>query len=93
MVPVNLRVEADDNCSVSSCKIKSVTSNEPINGLGDGNTESDWDIIGDLSVNLRAERSGKGSGRIYTITVECQDGSGNKSTKAVSVTVPHDRSK
>jgi hypothetical protein len=26
---------------------------------------------------------------VYTITVECTDGSGNASTSAVTVTVPH----
>jgi len=65
-----------------------VTSNEPVDGLGDGDTGPDWQITGDLTVNLRAERSGQGSGRIYTITIECTDFSGNSSTKTVTVSVP-----
>ncbi|HET9433357.1 MAG TPA: T9SS type A sorting domain-containing protein, partial [Chitinophagaceae bacterium] len=47
----------------------------------------DWEITGHNTVNLRAERSGKGSGRIYTITVECADGSGNKTTSTTEVSV------
>ena len=55
------------------CRIVSVASNEPVNGAGDGNTAPDWEITGALTVNLRAERSGQGVGRLYTITVRCVD--------------------
>lgn len=92
MVPVVLAVDATDNCD-SVCQIALVESNEPVNGLGDGNTAPDWIITGDLTVKLRAERSGTGSGRIYTITVECTDQSGNSSTDTTTVTVPHDKGK
>jgi hypothetical protein len=61
--------------------------------LGDGNTAPDWVITGDLTVKHRAERSGKGSGRIYMITVKCADSSENSSTDTVTVTVPHDKGK
>jgi len=44
-------------------------------------------------VDLRAERSGKGSGRVYTITVRCLDASGNIAIKNVTVTVPRDQGK
>ena len=89
MVPVVLAVDATDNCDLV-CQIESVASNEPVNGLGDGDTAPDWEITDDLTVDLRAERSGTGSGRIYTITVVCTDESGNSSTDTTEVTVPHD---
>ena len=89
MIPVVLAVDATDNCELV-CQIESVASNEPVNGLGDGDTSPDWVITDDLTVNLRAERSGAGSRRIYTITVECKDESGNSSTDTTEVTVPHD---
>ena len=41
---------------------------------------------------LRAERSGGGSGRVYTITYEAEDHSGNKTTRSVTVTVPKSQS-
>ena len=59
---------------ISSLKIIAVTSNEPDNGLGDGDTAGDIQVTGNLTVNLRAERGGNGNGRTYTITVEAKDG-------------------
>jgi hypothetical protein len=44
-------------------------------------------------MSLRAERSGTGSGRVYTITVQCTDAAGNSTTKTVTVTVAHDQAK
>src|SRR5690606_37017974 len=38
---------------------------------------------------LRAERSAKGDGRFYTITINCIDGSGNRSTEIRKVVVAH----
>ena len=43
----------------------------------DGNTAPDWEIVDSHHVRLRAERSGRGNGRVYTITITCTDGSGN----------------
>jgi phosphodiesterase/alkaline phosphatase D-like protein len=88
MIPVEISVTADDNCSIASEKIVNVTSNEPANGSGDGATATDWQITGDLSLLLRAERSGHGTDRTYTITIEVTDSAANKSEKATSVTVP-----
>ena len=82
LVPVTIAVSATDACGGSiRCRIVSVTSNEPVNA-------TDWKITGDLTLNLRADRSNKGTGRIYTITIECVDASGNVSMKTATVTVP-----
>jgi hypothetical protein len=89
MEPVNVAVSSTDNCTGTTCRIIAVASNEPQNGLGDGDTPNDWQITGDGTVMLRAERSGTGSGRVYTITVECTDASGNKTQSTKSVLVPH----
>ena len=80
MVPVALTVVATDaNDPVPKCKITGVTSNQSATG--------DWVITGDLTLGLRARRS-SGTARIYTITVQCTDSSGNTATGTVSVTVP-----
>jgi predicted extracellular nuclease len=66
----------------------SVTSNEPDNGDDDGDTASDIVIVDDFHFQLRAERSGTGTGRIYTITYMVTDACGNSTTAEVTVTVP-----
>jgi hypothetical protein len=92
MVPVTVTAAVTDAVDPSPItRIVSVTSNEAANGSGDGHTDADGQITGPLTVSLRAERSGKGSGRVYTITVESRDHSGNASVKTVTVAVPHNR--
>ena len=91
---VTVSVSVSDICDADvDCEIISVSSNETVNGLGDGTTDADWEITSDLTVDLRAERSGTGTDRVYTITVECTDDSGNTSMETVDVTVPHDQGK
>lgn len=66
----------------------SVTSNEPDDGKEDGNTKNDIVIVDDFHFKLRAERSGIGTGRIYTITYLVTDACGNSTTQSVTVSVP-----
>ena len=94
MVDVAIVADVTDLCQEPECWIDRVESNERINGKGDGNTEPDWDIVGNsLMVRLRAERSGRNAGRTYTIYVKCKDPSGNEVGTSVEVSVPHDRGK
>jgi YVTN family beta-propeller protein len=88
MRDVTVSYDATDNCGGVTCVISSVTSNEPVNGTGDGDTAPDWLIVDGHHVRLRAERAGGGSGRVYTITVRCTDDAGNATAKTVTVTVP-----
>jgi hypothetical protein len=88
LVLVTVSVSASDNCDPHPVsKILSVTSNEPQSGCGSGDVPNDIQNINGLTVQLRAERCGTGKGRIYTITVQTKDASGNASTKATTVTV------
>jgi hypothetical protein len=72
-------------------RLVSVTSNEPDNGTGDGNTVNDVVIVDDDSFLLRAERSANGTGRVYTITYEVKDNAGNTTIATAIVTVPPDK--
>jgi hypothetical protein len=47
----------------------------------------------DREFELRAERTGGGTGRTYTITYSATDASGNSTVAAATVLVPHDQSK
>jgi hypothetical protein len=90
----DLVVSASDLCDPSvglgSVRISKVTSDEPNNSGGDGNTTNDIVIAaGCKSVQLRAERMGGGNGRVYTITFQVTDASGNVGTATAKVTVPH----
>ena len=92
MLPVKLNISFADNCGAAGgCKIIAVSSNEPVIGSDNGDRAPDWEITGDLTLNLRAERSGRANGRTYTVTVQCSDSAGRTVTKAVLVTVPHDQ--
>jgi len=88
LIDVYLAYDAADNCATTTCQV-SVESNEPVNGTGDGDTAPDWEVIDSHHVRLRAERSGKGKGRIYSVRISCADRSNNMTSKTVSVFVPH----
>lgn len=92
MVDVTVNYGATDPCSAPVCTL-TVSSNEPVNGTGDGNTSPDWVVVDAHHVQLRAERSGNGNGRIYTITITCKDSAGNTASSTATVTVPHDQGK
>ena len=94
VVAVTISVSATDGCdNAITSQILSVKCNQLVNTTGDGNTSDDWQITGPLTLNLRAERAGNLGDRIYTVTVQTVDASGNVSTKNVAVTVPHDQAK
>jgi hypothetical protein len=74
----------------------SITSNEPDDGLGDGDTAGD--IAGadlgtdDRAFQLRAERAGGGDGRVYTVCYTATDEAGNVGRGCATVSVPRDQS-
>ena len=89
-------VVAVDECDPNpQVRLVSVTSSEPDNGLGDGDTAGD--VVGaavgtdDRSFQVRAERSGPGPGRTYTIVYKATDASGNTAQATATVVVPHDK--
>ena len=88
-VDVTATVVVSDNFDPNpTVTLVSVTSNEPDNGDDDGDTVDDIVIVDDFHFQLRAERSGIGTGRIYTITYRVTDACGNTAEASVTVTVP-----
>lgn len=58
--------------------------------IGEGNTTDDIQVMPDGRVFLRAERGATGDGRVYTLTYQATDASGNSTTATAIITVPHD---
>ena len=75
--------------------IDGVTQDEPVNGLGDGDTSPDAVLTSPLSnkVQIRAERSGLGDGRVYVVHFTATDTHGATCTGTATVGVPHDQGK
>lgn len=90
MAAVTIQVDASDICDggAPGCEITAISSNEPINSSDDGDTAPDWEITGPLTANIRAERSGTGTGRTYTLDVTCTDEQGHATVSSTTVTVP-----
>lgn len=96
MVHVHVEAIASDVCSPPvTVLLESVTSSEPDDANGDGRTQPD--ILGvesgtpDFDFQVRAERSGRGTGRVYTATYSATDALGNVGLGDVTITVPHDQ--
>lgn len=98
MTLITVAVSAIDNIdSDPSVVLASITMNEgdetypyrPLIGIG----HTFDDIVVDNSGNifLRAERSGKGDGRVYTLTYAATDAAGNTATATATVTVAHNQ--
>jgi hypothetical protein len=96
LVEIEAIIDVSDICDASpTVELVSITSDEPDNDKADGNTVDDIQgaAVGtdDRVFEVRAERSGQGSGRTYTIVYEASDGSGNTTQRQVAVFVPHDQ--
>ena len=83
LVPVTIdTLVIDDSDPAPFVHIISVTSDDP-SFMAD-----DYEITGDLSLNLRAEKTQK-NGRLYVIYVEAVDASGNTSLGMTTVRIGH----
>lgn len=68
-----------------------ITSDEPDEDIGDGNTEGDIVILASDAFALRSERQGGSNGRVYKVFFTVTDGSGNATEAACHVVVDHDK--
>ena len=95
MIGIDASVSVEDVCGAVSVELESVSSNEPDDGEGDGDTVDDIQAeqvaTADYEFELRAERRGDGDGRIYTVAYVATDGAGNQTTATRYVLVPHDQ--
>ena len=100
LVKITATVEVTDSCDASPVvALVSIISNERDNGHGDGDRDDDLDDIQAVgggpipfgtdvrSFLLRAERSERGSGQVYTVTYTARDASGNVGLASAQVSV------
>ena len=87
MIKITPTCIVTDLCDPSpKVSLVGITANEPCNS-------ADIRITPDGSIYLCAARSGNSKARIYTITYQACDSSGNCTMKTAAVTVPHDNRK
>ena len=101
MIPVSIDASAlvthnpDTQITITSVATSEYSSQEAGEDYGENiydenKFEPDWEITGDLTLNLRSERSGSSTGRTYTITVTASDCSGDYFF-STEVVVPQDK--
>ena len=78
MVPVSVSVSATDNVDANPvCSLKSIS----------GAAAEDFEITGQFTALVRAEKNKDGSSRVYSLKVKCSDAAGNRAFASVGVTV------
>jgi hypothetical protein len=88
LVPIAIVGVFDPDGDAVDVTATDVTSSEADNAPGSGNTSPDTQLD---PLAVRAERSGQGSGRVYTIDFVADDGHGGTCSGTVQVCVPHDQ--
>ena len=83
-VDVTINGVTDPEGDPVTIAITTITCNEPF-------VSDDVSGVGTDTAQLRAERAGDGSGRIYTISFTANDGEGEEASGTVNVCVPHDQ--
>ncbi len=97
MADVTIQANAHDGSGAPVALAASVTSSEDPLKDGSGQTIPDFttpvidQATGTITLQLRAERSGRGPGRTYTITITATDLAGNTSSASVVIVAPHDK--
>jgi hypothetical protein len=96
ITPDMLLASAEDACgrpiALDQVKVIEVRSDEPEDTNGDGSSLDDMVVHCPNRVMLRAERTGGGNGRVYTVVYRLDGENGTEVTAEAKVYVPHDAS-
>jgi hypothetical protein len=90
MITVQIVGIADPNNEAVNISVTGVKQDEPIDGLGDGDTSPDAVRQGS-TLQLRAERAANGDGRVYNVGFTADDGAGGVCSGDVQICVPTNR--
>jgi len=91
LTPVFVNITATDDSGVPAVTLISIAcddSCDPVRDIAEAAFGTD-----DRTFKLRADRTGGGKGRTYTIVYEATNAAGRKTRATTIVTVPHDRGK
>ncbi len=91
MVDVTITGVTDPDGDPVTIRVDRILQDEPVIGVGDGDTCPDGQGVGTATARLRAERSGSGNGRVYAVFFTASDGKGGSCQGSVKVCVPHDQ--
>ena len=91
LVPVIVQGITSSDGSPVTVRIDGILQSEPTEGTGDGDTCPDGQGIGTSTAQIRSERSGDGSGRVYSLRFTAQTDSGGSCQGSVNVCVQHSR--
>jgi len=94
-VDISIMGVTDPDGDPVTITITGITSDEPTatdKGSGGAKHAPDAMGVGTDTASVRAERSGRGDGRVYVISFRATDDSGNECNGTVMVNVPHDQS-
>jgi hypothetical protein len=94
LINVHLAFKARDICDPNpETAIRTTSDENPSQEEGSGGSVHcpDADLEGNQALLLRSERSGRGDGRVYAVTVLATDDASNTGTCTIPVRVPHDR--
>jgi uncharacterized protein len=90
MIPIQVLGVVDPENDPVTITITSIYQDEPVKGIGGGNTAPDGTGVGTDRAYVRAERTGNGNGRVYHISFMASDGTAS-CTGTVLVSVPLSR--
>ncbi len=93
IVPVTIAAHAADNSGLPVTLKVAIACNEAPDDTAYWTAPVINQAAGIISMQFMADRSGKGDGRQYTVTITATDADGNESTTNVKIVVPHDQGK
>jgi len=89
--PIKVNGVTDPDGDPIAITVTSISQDEPLNSIGDGNTCPDGSGVGSDAALVRAERAGTADGRVYHVNFTAADGQGGECTGQVAICVPHDQ--
>lgn len=91
LATITIQGVTDPDNDPVTIRVTRITQDEPVNGLGDGDTSPDGFGVGTPQAQVRKERAGTGNGRVYAIGFTADDSKGGICSGVVNVGVPHDQ--